>query len=108
MLIELLVRFALGGVLVALFSIAGNAFEPRTFSGIFGAAPSVALATLALTHAKHGPAYVATMRRGLTDWLDWRHMSLDEMRGKLSLQSNANPGAFERAQYIRALHSWTP
>jgi dihydroorotate dehydrogenase (fumarate) len=44
---------------------------------------------------RHGPAYVATMRRGLEEWMDWHKLAgLDD------------PGAFERAQYIRTLHSW--
>ena len=31
--------------------------KPKSFAGLFGAAPSVALATLALAVHKHGPAY---------------------------------------------------
>jgi len=56
---------------------------------------------------RHGPAYVATMRRGLEEWLDWHHAtSLDAMRGVVSLETKRDPGAFERAHYIRTLHSW--
>ena len=65
MLTETLVRFALGGALVALFAVVGNAFVPRTFAGIFGAAPSVALATLAMTYARHGAPYVAIEARSM-------------------------------------------
>jgi dihydroorotate dehydrogenase (fumarate) len=57
---------------------------------------------------RHGPAYVATMRHGLEDWLERRKASsLDEMKGTVSLENKRDPGAFERAQYIRTLHSWT-
>lgn len=57
---------------------------------------------------RHGPAYVSTMRRGLEDWLEWNKVSsLDEMKGAVSLKSKRDPGAFERAHYIRTLHSWT-
>jgi dihydroorotate dehydrogenase (fumarate) len=57
---------------------------------------------------RHGPAYVATMRRGLEDWLQWQKAnSLQEMKGAVSLQTTRDPGAFERAHYIRTLHSWT-
>jgi dihydroorotate dehydrogenase (fumarate) len=57
---------------------------------------------------RHGPAYVATMRRGLEAWLEWHKAnSLQEMKGAVSLQTKRDPGAFERAHYIRTLHSWT-
>ena len=52
---DLLVRFVLGGAVVSAFAAIGELFEPKTFAGLFGAAPSVAVATLALTYAKHGP-----------------------------------------------------
>ena len=56
---------------------------------------------------RHGPAFVSTMRRGLEDWLAWQKMnSLQEMKGSVSLQTKRDPGAFERAHYIRTLHSW--
>ena len=57
---------------------------------------------------RHGPAYVAAMRKGLEDWLDWHHASsLESMKGMVSLETKRYPGVFERAHYIRALHSWT-
>jgi dihydroorotate dehydrogenase (fumarate) len=56
---------------------------------------------------RHGPAYVAAMRRGLEDWLEWhKAASLEEMKGAVSLAKSNDPGTFERAQYIRVLHSW--
>jgi hypothetical protein len=65
MLTELVVRFLLGGVIVSLFAAAAEMIEPKTFAGIFGAAPSVALATLGLAFANHGSAYVATEARSM-------------------------------------------
>jgi dihydroorotate dehydrogenase (fumarate) len=57
---------------------------------------------------RHGPAYIATMRRGLEQYLEWHHAStLDDMKGTVSLETKRDPGAFERAHYIRTLHSWT-
>jgi hypothetical protein len=38
-----------GGVVVSLFAILGDTLKPKSFAGLFGAAPSVALATLGLT-----------------------------------------------------------
>lgn len=57
-LAEIGFRFLMGGALVSVFAIVGQGFKPQTFSGLFGAAPSVAIATLGYTHAKHGTAYV--------------------------------------------------
>jgi dihydroorotate dehydrogenase (fumarate) len=57
---------------------------------------------------RHGPTYVATMRQGLERWMEWHKLTrLDEMRGSSSLRRTADPAAFERANYIRALQSWT-
>ena len=44
----ILIRFLLGGVIVSSFAVLGDLFKPKGFAGLFGAAPSVALASLAL------------------------------------------------------------
>jgi hypothetical protein len=62
---ELLWRFLLGGSLVSLFALMGDVLRPKRFAGLFGAAPSVALATLALTVAKSGPMVAATEARSM-------------------------------------------
>ena len=56
---DIVLRFVIGGVVVTLFAVIGDLFKPKTFAGLFGAAPSVALATLTLTISKHGKAYAA-------------------------------------------------
>ncbi len=56
---EYLLRFLIGGAIVSLFAMVGDVLRPKSFAGLFGAAPSVALATLGLAFWKHGPAYVA-------------------------------------------------
>ena len=57
---------------------------------------------------RHGPSFVATMRRGLEQWLEWHKMtSVCDARGAVSLHTTADAGSFERAHYIRTLHSWT-
>jgi len=59
----------------------------------------------ALLH--HGPSYVNVMRHSLEQWLDWHNMgSLAEARGRLSHRTTEDPAAYERANYIRILHSW--
>lgn len=62
---ELVARFLIGGALVSLFAVVGDLFEPKTFGGLFGAAPSVALATLALSIHAHGSAYGAVEARSM-------------------------------------------
>ena len=62
---ELVVRFLLGGVVVSLFAAISDTIKPRTFAGLFGAAPSVALASIFLTYRSHGAGYVALEARSM-------------------------------------------
>lgn len=52
---DLVWRFLIGGAVVSVFAVIGELFQPKTFSGLFGAAPSVAVGSLALTYASDGP-----------------------------------------------------
>src|SRR5437588_36101 len=65
MLIELVLRFIIGGIVVSAFAVIGDVLRPKTFAGIFGAAPSVALATLGLTFISKGPAVVGIEGRSM-------------------------------------------
>jgi uncharacterized protein DUF3147 len=58
-------RFLIGGFVVSLFAVLGDVLRPKSFAGLFGAAPSVALATLSLAFFKHGGDYVATEGRSM-------------------------------------------
>lgn len=62
---QILIRFILGGLIVSAFAIIGDVLKPKSFAGLFGAAPSVALATLALTIVSEGPSYAATEGRSM-------------------------------------------
>jgi uncharacterized membrane protein (GlpM family) len=64
-LMELAFRFIVGGVVVSLFAVIGDVFKPKSFAGLFGAAPSVAIATLGLAVVAHGNAYAATESRSM-------------------------------------------
>lgn len=56
----------------------------------------------------HGPYYITVMRQGLERWLEWHKIpSLTDARGLLSHRTTQNPEAYERANYIRTLQSWT-
>ncbi|MBN8974096.1 MAG: DUF3147 family protein [Rhizobiales bacterium] len=54
---EYVIRFLAGGLLVSLFAIIGDIVRPKSFAGLFGAAPSVALATLGIAWFQHGGTY---------------------------------------------------
>jgi hypothetical protein len=58
-MMEYLVRFLIGGCVVSTFAMLGDVLRPKSFAGLFGAAPSVALASLGLAIAHHGPGYAA-------------------------------------------------
>src|SRR5690242_8847527 len=62
---ELALRVVLGGVVVCAFAAAGEAFKPKTLAGMFGAAPSVALVTLAIAFSTHPGSSVATEARSM-------------------------------------------
>jgi Protein of unknown function (DUF3147) len=62
---ESLVRFVIGGTVVSIFAILGDLFKPKSFAGLFGAAPSVALATLTMTVANDGRWYAAREARSM-------------------------------------------
>lgn len=58
MLGSIVVRFVLGGVIVSAFALAGELFQPKRFAGMSGAAPSVALASLALSFSEVGGRWI--------------------------------------------------
>jgi uncharacterized membrane protein (GlpM family) len=62
---ELVVRFLIGGAIVSLFALIADVLKPKGFAGLFGAAPSVALATLGLTIATRGKLYAAIEARSM-------------------------------------------
>lgn len=60
---EYVVRFFLGGLIVSAFATLGDVLRPKSFAGLFGAAPSVALATLGIAVHQHGAGYAAVQSR---------------------------------------------
>lgn len=51
--------------MVCAFAAIGDVLKPKSFAGLFGAAPSVALATLYLTISSQGKIYAATETRSM-------------------------------------------
>lgn len=62
---EIIVRVIVGGSVVCLFSVLGSLLKPKSFAGLFGAAPSIALATLTLTVIKEGKGYASDEARSM-------------------------------------------
>ncbi len=56
---------------------------------------------------KHGPGHVATLNRGLADWMEeGEYDSVAQLKGSVSQEATAQPAAFERANYIETLASF--
>jgi dihydroorotate dehydrogenase (fumarate) len=58
-----------------------------------------------LLHA--GPQHLKLVLDGLRQWMEeHEYESVEQMRGSMNLARSPNPGAFERANYIRVLQGW--
>ena len=70
------------------------------------AGADVAMTTSALL--RNGPQHLAVMEEQLVDWMD-RHEyeSVEQMRGAVSRDAAADPSAYERANYIGNLATYT-
>jgi uncharacterized membrane protein (GlpM family) len=64
-MLQLVLRFVIGGLVVSLFAVLGDMLKPKSFAGLFSAAPSVALASVGLAVAQHGPGYAAVEARSM-------------------------------------------
>lgn len=62
---EYAIRFVVGGLLVSMFAVIGDVLNPKSFAGLFGAAPSVALATVSLAIFTRGKPYAAIEARSM-------------------------------------------
>jgi Protein of unknown function (DUF3147) len=63
---EYVIRFFIGGIAVSAFAVLGDLVRPKSFAGLFGAAPSIALATLAMTFWNQGAGYAALEGRSMS------------------------------------------
>jgi len=64
-MMDLLLRFVIGGAVVSAFAVLGDTVKPESLGGVFAAAPTVALATLVLTVRKDGAGYAAMEARSM-------------------------------------------
>ena len=80
---QLLRHFQLGGALVCAFAYVADVVRPKRFAGLFAVAPSIAIATLALTASTSGAEVAAIEQRSELSYGDER--------------SGCAPGASRRA-----------
>jgi hypothetical protein len=64
-MLEYGLRFLIGGIAVSVFAALGDTLRPKSFPGLFGAAPSIALATLLITLSENGGPFVAVEGRSM-------------------------------------------
>ena len=66
----------------------------------------VAMMTSALL--RHGADHLRTVETELIAWMsDHDYESVTQLRGSATQATSGDPSAFERANYIQTLHSWT-
>ncbi|MDX9760399.1 MAG: dihydroorotate dehydrogenase-like protein [Bacteroidota bacterium] len=69
------------------------------------AGADVTMMCSALLH--HGPQHLGTVLADLEHWMEEKeYSSIAQMKGSMSQRSVAEPAAFERANYMKALNSW--
>jgi dihydroorotate dehydrogenase (fumarate) len=63
---------------------------------------------LCSTLLRHGIPQIAAIERDMLDWMEEReYESVSQLKGSLSQKNCAEPAAFERAQYMKALTGYT-
>jgi dihydroorotate dehydrogenase (fumarate) len=56
---------------------------------------------------RRGVGYIETMLTEVTQWMEEKeYVSVEQLKGSMSQRSVAEPGAFERANYMKALNSY--
>ena len=56
---------------------------------------------------QHGPKHIKTVLADLSKWMEeHEYESIEQMKGSMSQKSVADPAAFERANYVKALNSY--
>jgi dihydroorotate dehydrogenase (fumarate) len=70
------------------------------------AGADVAMTTSAVL--KHGPGVITDLLVGLRSWLEEKeYVSVAQMKGSLSQRNSPDPAAFERANYIKTIQSYS-
>ena len=70
------------------------------------AGADVAMLTSAVL--RHGPAHLRAVEAELVAWMaEHEYESVAQLRGSATQETSGDAAAFERANYIQTLHSWT-
>jgi dihydroorotate dehydrogenase (fumarate) len=57
---------------------------------------------------RHGPERLRAVEAELTAWMaEHGYESVRQMRGSATQATSGDPAAFERANYVQMLHSWS-
>ena len=64
-MLEYGLRFLMGGIAVSAFAAFADVLRPKSFAGLFGAAPSIALPTLLITLSQKGAPFAAIEGRSM-------------------------------------------
>jgi dihydroorotate dehydrogenase (fumarate) len=87
------------------FALTSGVHSPEDVIKAVMAGASVTLAASALL--RRGPRYAIKLLEGVQQWMEeHEYESIQQMLGSVSQAKCANPSAFERAQYMRALKEY--
>ncbi len=64
-MLEYVLRFVVGGISVSAFAVLGDLLRPKRVSGLFCAAPSIAVATLLIAIQEKGASFAAAEGRSM-------------------------------------------
>jgi len=57
---------------------------------------------------KHGPGLISDLLVGLRTWLEEKeYVSVEQMKGSMSQRNSPDPAAFERANYVKTIQSYS-
>lgn len=107
---ELLLRLRwlaiLSGRVKAALAATGGVHTARdTIKAVMAGAQGVQMVSTLL---ERGPSYLKDVREKMSHWLEeHEYQSLRQMQGSMSLLRCPNPKAYERANYVKVLQSWS-
>ncbi len=93
------------GDTVSLAASSGAQAAPDVVKGLMVGADVVMMTSAIL---RQGPGHVATVEAELRAWLAaHEYESVSQLRGSASQATAENPAAFERANYMDTIRSWS-
>lgn len=62
---EFVIRFLVGGIVVSIFAILGDILRPKSFAGLFSAAPTIAVVTLGMAFQNENSNYISLQAQAM-------------------------------------------